>query len=130
MRLPNRIAATAVFASLAACTTVATRIKSHQAAFDASPPDVQQKIRQGEAAVGFTSDQVVMALGNPNRVYAKAAPSGEQEIWVYGMDSGPAGGVVPRYGDGGIVVTDAYFEEHERVVIEKGVAVGVVKRLR
>jgi hypothetical protein len=126
----KRIASIAVLAALAACTTVSSRIKSRQDAFDASSPDAQQKIRQGEAAVGFTTDQVVMALGNPNRVYAKAAPSGAQEIWVYGMESGPGSGIVPRYGDGGVVVTDAYFEEHERVVFEKGVAVDVVKRLR
>jgi hypothetical protein len=130
MRLQKLIAATAVLASLAACTTVATRIKSHQAAFDASPAEVQRKIERGDVAVGFTTDQAVMALGHPNRVYAKATPSGEQEIWVYGMDSGPSTGLVTSYGDGGIVVTDAYFEEHERVVFEKGIAVAVIKRLR
>ena len=130
MRLTKRTVSIVVLAALGACATIPSRIKSHQAAFDASSPDVQQKIRQGEAAVGFTTDQVVMALGRPNRVYAKATPSGAQEIWVYGMDSGPGSGIVPRYGDGGIVTTDAYFEEHERVVIEKGTAVDVVKRLR
>ena len=130
MRLPRQIASAALLASLAACTTVASRVKSHQAAFDASAPDVQEKIRRGNVGVGFTKDQVVMALGVPNRTYAKVTPAGEQEIWVYGMDYGPGTGTIPRYGDGGIVVGDAYFEENQRVLFEKGVVTSVVKRLR
>jgi outer membrane protein assembly factor BamE (lipoprotein component of BamABCDE complex) len=130
MSLPKRIASIALAAVLAACASISSRIKSHQAAFDASPPDVQAKIRKGVIAVGFTTDQVVMALGRPTRVYAKVTPKGAQEIWDYGLDTGLGTGAGTPYGDGGIVVGDAFFEEILRVVFEKGVAVDVVKRLR
>ncbi len=125
-----RPAAFALAAALAACTTIASRIQAHQAAFDASSPEVQARIRRGEAAPGFTKDQVVMALGHPSRVYAHRTAAGEQEIWVYGADFGPASEASPRYGDGDIVVSNAFFEETQRVVFEKGAVVSVTKRLR
>jgi hypothetical protein len=130
MRFPKLCGAVVLAASLAACATVASRINAHRAAFDASSPEAQQKIRQGEVAVGFTNDQVVMALGHPQRVYAKNTPGAAQEIWVYGVDGGPASGITPRYGNGDIVVNSAYFEESMRVVFEKGTAVAVYKRQR
>ena len=128
MRFPKLCGAAVLVASSAACATVASRIKAHQAAFDASSPEAQQRIRQGEVAVGFTTDQVLMVLGHPQRDYAKNTPGAAQEIWVYGVDGGPASGVSPRYGGGDIVVSDAYFEENLRVVFEKGAVVAVYKR--
>jgi hypothetical protein len=129
MRFPALCAAAAL-AALSACTTVSSRIKSDQTAFDASAPEAQALIRNGQAAVGFTKEQVVMALGHPNRVYEKKTPAADEEIWVYGVDDGPGFGLAPEYGGGGIVVSNAYFEENERVVFEKGKAVSVVKRVR
>jgi hypothetical protein len=130
MKRMRAFGAAALLAASAACSTGATRIKAHQAAFDASSPEAQRKICQGEAAVGFTDEQVVMALGHPQRVYAKQTPGAAQEIWVYGLDGGPAAGISPVYGNGDIVVSDAYFQEQERVVFEKGAVVAVFKRLR
>src|SRR5258708_4829348 len=79
----------AVFASiLSACASPQSRIKRHQAEFDAYPTAVQQKIRDGQADVGFTSEQVALALGRPDRRYTRKAAAATQEVWVYGYGSG------------------------------------------
>jgi hypothetical protein len=46
-------------------TTPADRIAQHRSAFDTWPAEVQTKIRAGQIAVGFTEEQVRMALGDP-----------------------------------------------------------------
>lgn len=124
------LAALASLAALSACSTIASRIQDHQAAFDASSPETREKIRQGRVDVSFTPEQVVMALGHPQRVYAKLTTGAPQEIWVYGIDGGPAAGISPLYGNGDIVISDAYFQEQQRVIFEKGAVVAVFKRLR
>ena len=131
MRLSKAFGALAVLVvSLAACSHGERRFKAHQAEFDASSPEAQRKIRKGEVAVGFTPEQVELALGRPSRVYTKVTPASTQEIWVYGIEAGQGTGTIPRSDDPGIVVGDAAFEEIERVVFEKRAVAAVVKRLR
>jgi hypothetical protein len=130
MRLPLFLGAIAASVLLAGCSAAHTRIRAHKAAFEASPPEVKAKIRRGEIAVGFSTDQVYMALGHPNRVYGTEEPADRREIWVYGVNQGPGFGLSPRYPREDIVLPDAWFEENMRVVFEKGVAVAVVRRLR
>jgi hypothetical protein len=79
-------------AVLAACQTPHSRIKRNQAAFDAFPPQVQQAIREGRAEVGFTPEQVMMALGKPDRVYTQKAAASSQEVWEYGVGGGASVG--------------------------------------
>lgn len=75
-------------AALAACQSPQSRIKKNQAAFDAFPPEVQQAIREGRAEVGFTSEQAVIALGKPDRVYTQKTAGSNQEVWEYGVGGG------------------------------------------
>ena len=63
-------------ALLAACATPESRIRDNQAAFDAFPPSVQQKIRAGQADIGFTPEQVRMALGEPDHKYTRSSAEG------------------------------------------------------
>ena len=72
---------------LAGCSTVASRIDRNRAAFDRYPPEVQQKIRAGQIAIGFTQDMVRMALGDPDHVYQRTTAAGQSEIWGYSSSS-------------------------------------------
>lgn len=130
-------------AALAACAGPQSRIRGHQAEFDAYSPAVQRKIRDGQADVGFTREQVSLALGRPDRVYARKTTSAEQEVWAYGSGvtgpgaapgagfgpgPGPAG---PGFYGGGIgVEADPGIDRGERVrvVFQSGVVVAVESR--
>ncbi|ROH91043.1 hypothetical protein ED208_08730 [Stagnimonas aquatica] len=74
---------------LGACSTTASRIGEQQGQFDSYPAEVREKIRAGEIAIGFTPEQVRMALGEPSRVYSRQTAEGEAEVWSY-QDRGPA----------------------------------------
>lgn len=95
MRLSRLVGLAAVAAALAACESAQTRIRKHQAAFDAYPPEVQKKIQEGRVEIGFTREQVAIALGRPDRVYTRRTATTAQEIWVYGL-----GGAGSRFGFG------------------------------
>ncbi len=81
-------AAALIAALLAGCSTIDSRIRDHQAAFDASSPEAQKKIRAGRIAVGFTQEQVAMALGRPDRIISRTTAGSDREFWVYGIDDG------------------------------------------
>lgn len=72
---------------LAACSSTNTRISEQQSTFDTYPPDVQQKIRAGTIDVGFTQDQVRLAVGEPSRRYTQQTAGGESEVWAYSKSS-------------------------------------------
>lgn len=76
-----------VTAMLMACSSAATRISDQQSLFDAYPADVQQKIRAGQVDVGFTQDQVRMAVGEPTRRYSQQTTAGDSEVWAYSKSS-------------------------------------------
>jgi hypothetical protein len=71
-----------------ACSTVDSRIAKNRAAFEAWPPAVQDKVIRGEIGVGFTPDQVRVALGEPDRVWTRTSADGTSEVWSY-RDRGP-----------------------------------------
>lgn len=73
---------------LAGCSTVDSRISGHRAAFDSWPPPVQQAVRAGKIDVGFTPEQVQVALGDPDRVFTRTAVTGRYEVWGY-AERGP-----------------------------------------
>lgn len=119
----------------AACASPKARIRRHQAAFDAYPSAVQAKIRAGEVEVGFTPEQVEMALGAPDRKYVRKTAAGNQDVWGYGagsarprlglsfgMGSGGGGG---SYGGGVGVESEAGHDERARVVFQEGRVVSV-----
>lgn len=129
---------------LAACSTPERRISRNKALFETFPPAAQEKIRQGEVDVGFTTDMVLIALGKPTRKFTRKTSEVQQEVWSYGTGGyrGPTFGLGVGFGSGyrgagvysgGVSVNtgpgyDWYPDEHARVVFEKGVVVSVEKR--
>ncbi|HXT01236.1 MAG TPA: hypothetical protein VN915_11210 [Elusimicrobiota bacterium] len=135
----ERLILTALLATvLAACAGPSARIKKHQAEFDAYPADVQQKIRKGQVDVGFTDQQVALALGRPDRIYARKTETSQQEVWAYGGSYGSRVGVGLAIGAGGPGYTSAGIAadsgpgidrgEKTRVILQNGVVVAVESR--
>src|SRR5438270_11416293 len=94
------LAATVAAALLAGCSTVDSRIAHNRAAFNTWPPAVQDKVVAGQIDVGFTPDQVRVALGEPDRVWSRTTNDGTSEVWSYG-DRGPRFGWGVGYGSYG-----------------------------
>lgn len=112
----------ALLAALA-CASPASRIADEQEAFDGYPPEVQERIRAGEIAVGFTEEQVRMALGEPDRKSQITGEDGVVDVWIwrrttpgigFGLGTGSYGG---RVGVGtGVTVGQGSRSEDEMVV--------------
>ena len=51
--------------------------------YESFPAAVQSKISAGQVAIGFTPDQVTLALGKPDQKLTRAEAGGESEVWVY-----------------------------------------------
>jgi len=118
----------------AACATPATRIRKNQAAFDKCPPAVQEKIRNGEVAVGFTAEQALLALGEPDRRFTRKFASETLQVWAYsGFEFRPTLGVGNSFGVGnaaystGLSLEQAqtYPDEKTRLVFRDGVVISV-----
>jgi hypothetical protein len=73
---------------VAGCSTVDSRIAKNRAAFNTWPPAVQDKVVVGQIGVGFTPDQVRVALGEPDRVWTRTTADGSSQVWSY-RDRGP-----------------------------------------
>jgi hypothetical protein len=123
---------------LGGCSTTDSRIKNHQEAFNAAPPAVQEKIRAGQVEIGFTQEQVLMALGNPDRQYTRTTASGTTDIWAYedhkpsfsfgvGMVGGGGGTMV---GSGVAVGTGDRRDDKLRVILSGGRVVALESRGR
>lgn len=122
----------ALVAVLAGCSSVSSRISRDRTAYESYPLAVREKIAAGQVDVGFTPEQVRMALGNPDRVATRTTPDGTSEIWGYrkkaprfsfgvGVGVGGGGGST-RVGTGVGVTTggERYDDERLRVVFERG----------
>ncbi len=120
----------------AGCASPASRIASQQAAFDSWPAEVRNKVRAGEIALGFTPEQVRVALGKPNRVLMRSTSTGESEVWVYreleparsslgvGIGMGGSSGVIGS----GVSFEGYRYDEIMRVVFERGLVSAVETR--
>ena len=86
-KLPLALLATAIVLA-AGCSTVDSRIAKNRTAFNSWPPAVQDKVVQGKIDVGFTPDQVQVALGTPDRVWTRTTADGTSQVWSY-RDRGP-----------------------------------------
>ena len=98
--LPFCLALALVTLSAGCSSSPQSRIAKNQAAFDSYPADVQATIRQGEAKVGFTPDQVRIALGAPDRVLTRTTEAANSEVWIY-RDKSPSFGFGLGVGGGG-----------------------------
>ena len=56
---------------VAGCSTVDSRISKHRELFNTWPAAVQDKIVRGEIDIGFNTDQVRVALGEPDRMFTR-----------------------------------------------------------
>lgn len=120
----------AVVLSAGCVSSPKSRIAKNQTTFDAYPADVQAALRRGEVRVGFTSEQVKIALGSPDRVLTRTSAEGQAEIWVYrdanprfglGFGIGICGGSSSVGGGIGVGTGVAEFaDEHMRVVFTAG----------
>jgi outer membrane protein assembly factor BamE (lipoprotein component of BamABCDE complex) len=122
---------------ISGCATTESRISKNQAAFDSWPREVQSAIRSGEVKIGFTTEQVRVALGKPHRVYSRQSAEGESEVWAY-LESSPKFSIGVGVGSGGYnsgaVGGVAYTQRHDRseeatrVVFTDGVVVAIEAR--
>ncbi len=116
--------------ALVACgCTTADRISRNPALFDSWPPLVQRLVEAGDIALGFTPDQVRMALGEPDHVYARTTAAGTDEVWGYRSHKprftvgiGVAGGGGSTRVAGGTVLSSGgpYDDEVMRVIFSRG----------
>jgi hypothetical protein len=74
--------------ALTACSTVGSRISQHRASYETWPPAVQQKVGAGQVDVGFTTEQIRVALGDPDWSWTRTTAQGTSEVWSY-RDRGP-----------------------------------------
>ncbi len=120
------------------CSTVQSRISSHRAAFESWPPHVRQMVSAGDVDVGFTVEQVRVALGEPDAVFSRTAPEGHSEVWSY-RDRGPHFGIgvgvgsfhgSNAYSTGVSVSGPARPDEKMRVIFDPAGRVSAIERFR
>jgi hypothetical protein len=135
-----RIVLAALFLALAGCaTTPADRVAQNRSTFDTWPAEVQAKIRAGQVAVGFTEEQVRMALGDPERVITRTTEQGVSMVWAYrhhgprfSFGLGMAGGNGHTGYGAGVAMTDRpYFAgDALHVVLMDGKVVSIERAMR
>lgn len=70
--------------ALAGCASPGTRVAANRAEFNTWPPEVQDNVLAGRIDVGYSTAQVRMALGAPDRITTRKDSDGTSEIWTYG----------------------------------------------
>jgi len=81
------LAGFALLLAAGCASTPTSRVADHKAAYNTWPPDVQAKVAAGQIAVGFTPEQVRVALGDPSRTFTRTTNDGVSEIWAYAESS-------------------------------------------
>jgi hypothetical protein len=124
-----------VWLFVAACSTPASRIAKNEGAFSEWPPAIQEKIRAGQIDLGFTPEQVRMALGAPDRTYTRTDNDGTREVWAYprkksrvsfGIGMGTSRGNT-GYGAGVNVGSGGYRDDDSTRVIFQGGRVSAIE---
>jgi len=77
------LAAAVAAAFLAGCSTVESRIKDNPEVFNRLSPEQQTLVKAGQIALGFQSDAVKLALGDPDRVSTRTDADGVATVWHY-----------------------------------------------
>lgn len=108
----------------AGCSSVDSRIARHRDVFSSWPPEVQEKVAAGEIGLGFTPDQVRVALGEPDRVFTRTTADGTVEVWSYrerrprigfGVGVGAGGIFGSRAAVGGIGIGTGGYRDDEKL---------------
>jgi hypothetical protein len=71
----------------AGCSTTQSRA-NRSAEFSSWPAPVQTTVLAGHIDIGFTREQVHVALGDPDYSYTRTSADGTSEVWGY-RDHGP-----------------------------------------
>ena len=123
----------------AGCSTVGSRIERHREGFSSWPAVVRQKVAAGEIELGFSAEQVRVALGEPHRISTQATPDGPAEVWSY-RRRGPRIAIGVGLGVGAITGSSVYsggigvgtgLRDDERLAVvfdRAGRVVGLTKR--
>ncbi|MDO8541250.1 MAG: hypothetical protein Q7S40_12500 [Opitutaceae bacterium] len=80
---PALLATLLVSLGIAGCSTVDSRIAKNREVFSSWPVAVQERVAAGQIDLGFTPDQVRVALGEPDRVFTRTTADGTSEVWSY-----------------------------------------------
>lgn len=78
-----RLLSLVLLALLAGCSTVDKRIQEKSVLFAGLDVATQEKLRQGIVEIGFTTDMVYIALGEPDDKREKISATGRELTWVY-----------------------------------------------
>ena len=71
-------------ALLTACSsTPQWRISENPGVFSRLAPEQQQLVREGKIALGFDTETVKLALGEPDHIRERTDPDGTRVIWSY-----------------------------------------------
>jgi hypothetical protein len=65
------------------CSTVDSRIARNRAEYSTWPMEVREKIAAGKIDIGFTPEQVLVALGEPDRKFTRTTSDGSSAVWSY-----------------------------------------------
>jgi hypothetical protein len=113
---------------VAGCSTVDSRIAKHREVFNTWPAAVQDKIVRGEIDIGFSTDQVRVALGEPDRMFTRTTADGSSQVWSYrdrgprfgfgvGVGMGSWGGRGGTYGGVGMGTGGGYHDDEKLGVV-------------
>jgi hypothetical protein len=69
--------------ALAGCSTIDSRIKEKPDAFASLDPATQAKTKQGIIELGFTTEAVYIALGQPSEIRNRHGKAGRETVWKY-----------------------------------------------
>lgn len=64
-------------------STPESRIQKNPEAFERLAAEDRERILNGEIAIGFTREMVLLALGEPNRTSTRTTAEGVFENWAY-----------------------------------------------
>jgi len=65
------------------CSTVESRIKENQIAYQQLKPDDKALVHKGKVRVGFSEEAVYLALGRASRITSKVEGNDQYKNWVY-----------------------------------------------
>jgi len=107
------------------CSSVGSRIEKHRAEYATWPLEVREKIAAGKIDLGFTPEQVLVALGEPDRKFTRTSVDGTTAVWSYrapkprvsfGLGMG-LGGSRRSSTHGGVMLGSGYDDEEQMGVI-------------